>query len=244
MGVPAVAVAVGAASVLWPGTGGSGRAYASWTAAPSAVADRDLAAVVQACRDQLGGNPLQQVVERDRPFDPRTIPVALADRRGEVVSVVFHQDSPSAMSAFCLAHNVAGSGEVSDVSTGSAGQSGPQVPPAAGRIVEGNIAQYAGDPVVSMIDGPVGAGVVGVTIHAPGRTVQATVKDGRYTAWWPGPALAVPSGASGRETGGTLLRYDVRLADGRVLTDVDAGLSEGGGPVTRTEPSPAGSTRG
>jgi hypothetical protein len=45
---------------------------------------------------------------------------------------------------------------------------------------------------LTMVDGPVGAGVTGVTItRSNGSSVQATVKNGWYLAWWPGTARAV-----------------------------------------------------
>jgi hypothetical protein len=77
----AVATAIGAAlaigSLALRATSDSGVAYASWTAVPSAVTARDLDAVVRACRDQL---------------DDGAIPLALAERRGDFVAVLFHED--------------------------------------------------------------------------------------------------------------------------------------------------------
>ena len=43
-----------------------------------------------------------------------------------------------------------------------------------------------------MVDGPIGAGVTGVTItRSDGSSVQSTVKNGWYLAWWPGTEHAV-----------------------------------------------------
>jgi hypothetical protein len=45
---------------------------------------------------------------------------------------------------------------------------------------------------LTMVDGPIGAGVTGVTItRSDGSSVQATVKNGWYLAWWPGTERAV-----------------------------------------------------
>ncbi len=45
---------------------------------------------------------------------------------------------------------------------------------------------------LTMVDGPVGAGVTGVTvIRSNGSSVQATVQNGWYLAWWPGTERAV-----------------------------------------------------
>jgi hypothetical protein len=45
---------------------------------------------------------------------------------------------------------------------------------------------------LTMVDGPIGAGVTGVTIaRSDGSSVRATVKNGWYLAWWPGTERAV-----------------------------------------------------
>jgi hypothetical protein len=45
---------------------------------------------------------------------------------------------------------------------------------------------------LTMVDGPIGDGVTGVTItRSDGSSVQATVKNGWYLAWWPGTERAV-----------------------------------------------------
>lgn len=50
---------------------------------------------------------------------------------------------------------------------------------------------------LTMVDGPIGAGVTGVTItRSDGNPVQATVKNGWYLAWWPGSERAVTARVS------------------------------------------------
>jgi hypothetical protein len=45
---------------------------------------------------------------------------------------------------------------------------------------------------LTMVDGPTGAGVTGVTVtRSDGSSVQATAKNGWYLAWWPGTERAV-----------------------------------------------------
>jgi len=45
---------------------------------------------------------------------------------------------------------------------------------------------------LTMVDGRIGSGVTGVTItRSDGSSVQATVKNGWYLAWWPGSERAV-----------------------------------------------------
>ncbi|HEX6390964.1 MAG TPA: hypothetical protein VFZ89_16005 [Solirubrobacteraceae bacterium] len=194
-----VAVAIVAIAVR-DGGDASGVAYASWTPAPSAVAAHDLDAVVDACRDQL---------------DTGAIPVALAERRGNFVAVLFHKNNPD-IAASCVAWNTPGSSKVEHVRTGIGGSSGPAWTPAPGRITQGMVADFAG--AAAFTEGAVGRGVVGVTIHAGAETVTATIANGRYAAWWPGSAFG--DGPNPK----LLLTYDVRLADGTVKRDVAPAL--------------------
>jgi hypothetical protein len=137
------------------------------------------------------------------------------------VAVVFADDN-SQRSADCLAHNVAGSGRADQVSSGSGGSTGPASIPPATRITQGGFAQMGDEEKASFTDGQVGADVVGVTIHAGDTTVTATVSNGHYAAWWPGASLSdMRPPANGEGDIGPDLSYDVTLADGTVLTDVD-----------------------
>jgi hypothetical protein len=63
---------------------------------------------------------------------------------------------------------------------------------AAGQIEfrGGGMRDSAGN-ALTLIDGPTGAGVTAVTIElSDGSSVQATVTDGWYQAWWPGAVTA------------------------------------------------------
>jgi hypothetical protein len=214
--ISAVAAAIAIGFVALQGTGESGAAYASWTATPSAVAAHDLDAVVRACRDQL--HPYA-----DTGVNPDAIPVALAERRGDFVAVLFHQDNPD-LSASCVARNPAGSTQVDDIKTGIGGSSGPAWTPPAGRITQGAISEYGGKQPASFTDGAVGTGVVGVTIHAGSQTVTASVKDGRYAAWWPGKVLSDGPLQPDEAEPQPFITYDVHLADGRVKANVAVAL--------------------
>ena len=70
-----------------------------------------------------------------------------------------------------------------------------------------------------------GGEVTGVTIHAGALTVKASVQNGRYAAWWPGPAFEggppEPSGKGGPEP---ILTYDLTLTDGTVIRDTQPAL--------------------
>jgi hypothetical protein len=73
--------------------------------------------------------------------------------------------------------------------------------------------------------GAVGEEVAGVTIHAGSLAVEASVQNGRYAAWWPGPAFEggppEPSGKGGPEP---ILTYDLTLTDGTVIRDAQPTL--------------------
>lgn len=207
--VTAAAVTVGL--VMIPGPGSSGMAYASWAPNPAPVAAGDLDAVTRACRHELrsyghGGDLLR--------FNAATIPVALAERRGDYVAVLFHEDNPDT-TASCVAGNRPGSTHVDHVETAVGGSSGPATSPPPGQISQRGISQFGGHNAASFADGAVGPQVAAVRIHADGRLVEATVSNGRFAAWWPGKAFAdgpaEPSGQGGPQLN---LRYEVTLTDG------------------------------
>lgn len=202
----ALALAVGL--VVLPGSGGGGDpAYASWTATPTTVSEGDLAAVERVCRRRLSG----ALMDLDRAE------LALAERRGDHVVLLYRTDDPD-MSGSCLTTVRPGSGRVLEVSASAGGSSGPALPAPPTGLTQGAIAQHRG---ASITDGAVGTQVVGVTIHAGDLSVQASVRNGRYVAWWPGPAFedgpVQPSGEGGPEP---MLTYDLTLQDGTLLTGV------------------------
>jgi hypothetical protein len=77
------------------------------------------------------------------------------------------------------------------ISTSGGGSTRPSIP--AGTVELNGLGES--DPegnALTMVYGPIGAGVTGVTItRTGGSSVQATVKHGRYLAWWPGSGHAV-----------------------------------------------------
>lgn len=217
--VPVVAVAVAVGSIVIPGRGGSATAYASWTSTPSAVAARDLEAVTQACRDKVA-----ELGDHGPRFDAATIPVAIAERRGDFVAVLLQLDNPD-YSVSCVATNRPGSGDVDDLSIAAGGSDGPAPIPPAGRITQGGTSQFGDQPGASFTSGSAGAGVVGVTIHSGPQVITATVKNGRYVAWWPGKAFADgPQQPSGQGGPAVILTYDVTLTDGTTKTNVSPAL--------------------
>jgi hypothetical protein len=225
--VPVVAVAVAVGSIVIPPGrgGGSATAYASWTSTPSAVAAGDLEAVTQACRDYVA-EQFAELGDHGPRFDAATIPVAIAERRGDFVAVLLQLDNPD-YSVSCVATNRPGSSDVDDLSAAAGGSDGPAPIPPAGRITQGGSSQFGDQPgaSVSFTSGLAGAGVVGVTIHAGPQVITATVKNGRYVAWWPGKAFADgPQQPSGQGGPAVILTYDVTLTDGTTKTNVSPAL--------------------
>jgi hypothetical protein len=204
--VPAAALVLTVALVVVQSVRADDQAYASWTAVPATVAGHDLDAVAAACKDKLRGSD----IDLDRAG------LVLAERRGDHVALLFRTDDPD-MSAVCLARNPRGSTEVDGVDTAVGGSSGPalQAPPES--YTQGTIAQLDG---ASVTDGAVGDEVRGVTIHAGTLTVEASVQNGRYAAWWPGDAFksgALPQSGAGNPE--LILTYDLILRDGAVIHD-------------------------
>ncbi|MFA9430779.1 hypothetical protein [Egicoccus sp. AB-alg2] len=183
--------------------------YASWTAVPAVAADDDVARVAAACRPQLEGSSLD--LSRAR--------LVLAERRGEHVALLYRTDDPD-LSGACLARQPPGTDEVLEVNSGVGGSSGPALRPPPRGYTQGAVSQFEG---ASITDGAVGAQVVGVTIHAGDMTVEASVADGRYTAWWPGAAF---SDAADEPDGKPrfVLTYDLTLADGTVVRNAEPTL--------------------
>jgi hypothetical protein len=77
------------------------------------------------------------------------------------------------------------------ISSSSAGGSRSSIP--AGTIELNGAGESDSDGhALTMVDGPIGAGVTGVSItRSDGSSVQATVRNGWYLAWWPGSERAV-----------------------------------------------------
>ena len=186
--------------------GNGDAAYASWTATPKAVGGH-LDAVDAECREQSGGGSI----------DMARAKIALAERRGDYVALLYQTDNPDG-SAPCLVRNPAGTDTVEVVGFAVTGSSGPLVKAPAKGFTQGGISEFGGSNASAVTDGAVGTQVVGVTIHAGTRTVQASVKDGRYAAWWPGHAFqSGPTQPSGRGGPKEILTYDLTLADGTVI---------------------------
>lgn len=206
--LPVAAAAVGVAGVVLPFLDPGQAAFATWTATPTAVAAGDLAVVDPVCR-----------LFREGTLDGRAVDYRLAatERRGDLVGLLHRSEDPD-LSSVCVVRQVAGSRWVTSVQTATGGSSGPAYPAAPGGVTEGAIAELG---EISVTDGAVGEGVVAVTVRTGELSVEATVRQGRYYAWWPGPALSDVGGPDGPGGPTSLLSYDVTLSDGTVRYDVE-----------------------
>ncbi|GGN21579.1 hypothetical protein FHR83_002163 [Actinoplanes campanulatus] len=189
----AVAVLAGGLTQLPDGD----RAYASWTPAPTALTEAEIAVIGPECREAL------------RDMDEARL--ALAERRGDFAILLYRTENPD-MSGSCLVRNVPGSDDVDDVMAGTGGGSGPAQVVSGSGFTQGAIADFRG---ASITDGAVGPDVTGVTVHAGKLTAQATVSDGRYVVWWPGPAFT--RNDDGDPT--VMITYDLTLRNGTIVAD-------------------------
>ena len=219
--VPAVALVLVVGSIMVQGiVGGDKEAYASWTGTPTPVTGDSLDAVTSACQDQIDSYFADPMVNSDS-VDPDKPRLVLAERRGDHVALLYRTENPD-MSASCLARNLEGSTRTSNIETAAGGSSGSALKAPPRGFTEGAISGGAvgGKPGFSLTDGAVGSEVTGVTIHAGDLKVKASVQNGRYAAWWPGPAFeggpVPPSGKGGPEP---ILTYDLTLTDGTVIRD-------------------------
>lgn len=223
LGLVAAAAAAGVALVLLPGPGQED-AYASWTATPQPVAEQDATVAVQECRDAIRGPFWNRRTGGPEEFDPVNATVALTERRGELVSLLLRdQGAMKDFSASCvvLLEEGAASGEVT--SWGIAGSTGgaPSTAPPDG-FLEGSMFQDGGADPISMVDGAVGANVAAITMHAGDITVEATIEEGRYAAWFPGRVFPDRDwGPSGEGGPVPMITYDITLTDGTVITDAE-----------------------
>lgn len=207
-----------AAGVIVALGSGAAPAFAGWKSTPTVPAPGQLAQAAQECGQNLG-NPV------------------LTDSRGPYTAAIYDNGDTSDV---CLSGNgVSLSSESTSVSTDS-------VP--AGQIQSGGGGQRdAVGNALTLADGRIGAGVTAVTLElSDGSTVQATVSDGWYMAWWPGNVTAAKAAittASGTDT--VTFPSTPALTCPSGTSNCAVGYSYGGGPgvhVNGTSPLPVLST--
>lgn len=167
----AAAAAVLAATGILPGSQSSGplssAQLASWTATPAGLdsSSRNGGAAEKWCLDASKGGQ----------DDSAPAKISNADIRGSVASMVVTR---AGATTYCLAGSD-GSGVSMALDTVAAGA-------AADAVTLDTLGARGSDSgQFNYALGSVGADVREVTVRDSGQTVQATVQDGRWTAWWP-----------------------------------------------------------
>jgi hypothetical protein len=151
-----------AALLISLGTGASS-AFAGWTAKPTAPAPGQLRAAGVAC--EASQSPVSG------------LPLKLADTRGPYTFAIY---ADSETSATCI------DGPTFVAASTSASSIPVSVPDGQILFSSAHRTDRAGQ-AFSFSDGRTGAGVTGVTLLLDnGTTVQATVGNGWFVAWWPG----------------------------------------------------------
>jgi hypothetical protein len=176
--VASVAGAAGAVAIVISLSAGASNAFAGWSPKPTAPAPDQLAAASADCQTQ---SPVAG------------LPLKLADTRGPFTFSVY-ADSNS--SATCIKGPTFTS--VSNSTTSS-----PIDVPSGHILLSGSHASESGGSSYSFADGRTGDSVSAVTlVLADGTSVQATVANGWFVAWWPGVQdvksadITTPSGTS------------------------------------------------
>ncbi len=103
----------------------------------------------------------------------------LTDTRGPYTASIYADGSTCVDGNGIMISSSGGGGGRSSISAGGIGLNGAGESDSDGHAL-------------TMVDGPAGTGVTGVTItRSDGSSVQATVKSGWYLAWWPGTEHAL-----------------------------------------------------
>lgn len=199
VGVAAVAAgAVAAVTVpsLLPGT--AEKAFASWTPAPGSLTGEQVMPQARACAGNGVGEAASTTV---RPSD-----VLLAEQRGLATLLIMAKSGGTIVE--CMS---AGPGKGDQLASMSLAN-GPLPAPRAGTVdLQTMSSTGEGDRQWSNIVGLVGAGVTRVDVRLDsGKAFQASVRNGWWAAWWPGP--------EGGETEG--LSVIVHTVDGTTTHDV------------------------
>ena len=164
MAIGAVASAAGTAgavAIVISLSAGASNAFAGWTAKPTAPSPGQLAAANVNCQSQ---SPVAG------------LPLKLDDTRGPFTFSIYANNSASVT---CIKGPTF-------TAAASKSTSAPIDVPAGHIFLSSSHARIQG-AAYSFADGRAGDGVTGVTLTLDDRsTVQATVANGWYVAWWPG----------------------------------------------------------
>jgi hypothetical protein len=174
-----VATAAGTTAVILALTGGATNAFAGWKPTPTKAAPGQLGAAGRACTSK---SPISG------------LPLALSDVRGPFTLQVYANDTTSATCINGPGISAVRVGESSQAATLAPGEIEMTPAPPAGPARQ----PYA------FSEGRIGSGVQAVTLNlSDGTTVDATVGNGWYLAWWPSaaePRSATVTTATGEHT--------------------------------------------
>jgi hypothetical protein len=186
-------VAVNQGSQSAGGSGGtlSSAELASWTVTPSrpAAASPEATAAQKWCVKALGSD-----------YSGKSVSYSNLDVRGSVTSVVV---TGGTTISYCLTDRTGnGMAEVID-----------PVKKLAGNAIEVDSAGGHGEGSTgyNYLVGSVGSDVKAVTLHDGSRTIEATIENDRFTAWWP---AAEPTGSAGGKVVLTLKNGSTRTVSG------------------------------
>ena len=187
----------GAAGVAVPGLlFGGGTAFGSWTPSPAPLTDVEGAAAATTCRAAL------DVPDRGER-------VAVAERRGEWTYVLLA--GPGTQAACLMPNDHVGQKPFDREDFFGSYDAEPVAPPTVdpGRVDETSSMQGSTqEGWFIWVEGYVGTGVTGVTVHpSSGPDIEASVVGDRFAAWWP---TSRPSSDHPTET----WSYTMHLADG------------------------------
>lgn len=187
--VLAGAAVVGAgALVVAPGMLGRETAFATWSATPRAVPHAEATVAGEDCRkrnlyDPTGAGPGRKVVE--------TADIVLVEGRGPWTFVLL--GGAEGFETTCLLRDNGPGEEVTG--GGYSGTLGASKVDPNLAVTNGTRAQSDDDSSYREITGRVGSNVASVVLNTRQQgSVKATVQDGYFAAWWPGPPIVWPEG--------------------------------------------------
>lgn len=170
-GAAASAIAVGLSGIF-----ATPAAVASWTAEPEVVTPSDLTVAESACRE-----------EASRGTNRTELTLAASERRGSIIAILLSRDDPQSTFA-CVVDLAPHAATPREVTWGASGGSGTaQASAAEGYWSDGETQLVIGGEVLSIVSGSVGEDVESIDLRGSGFTGTATIEDGRYFAWLPGP---------------------------------------------------------
>lgn len=169
----ALVAAAAVAAIAVPLLTGTDNAYAGWTAYPAALSTGQASAVARQCQSWVEDSITQEPTQ-----------VVLSERRGDIGLALL--TGAKGLLVTCE-QTLGGSGEPS----GGASEDYLTQTPQPDQILSNGGSGFSkddGEPIFRVVSGRVGADVTGLVVHtAEQGDVIATVANGYFTAWWPGP---------------------------------------------------------